>query len=194
MNLIEPNRKPILIISTPRTGSTALLHTMVEKYGYKNWFSEPDYTPNLHNIDDFHNFFDNSKDFIVKIHALNLKKYRPDVQDYLKSSPDPYRIKIQRRDIIAQIVSLYILRITNKLHTRPWEKQKEFYVTIDDKKIIDTIQTITEHLNYYQTNFNSVDQILYYEDLLLTDSMVIKNLQPTNYDVLYKTVQDLVNN
>lgn len=179
----------IIIISTPRSGSSALTRMIAKKYEY-NWFIEPEAAENpVQNLDDFNSAFDKKEKFILKVHSLNISKYRDDIQKYIKFNPDLYRIKLRRKDIIAQTTSLYISWLTRVFHFRPWQKQEKLVININDTLIHDVVKHMIRHYQSFDNDTIIANQTILYEELTLDDDIIVKNLKPVNYDELYYKIK-----
>ena len=166
--MIEITKRPILILATPRTGSTALgvlIKTQCNDMTIP-YFIEPDYD-GLEKIQTFIDFSKTSKNFIVKIQALNLHRYGEEISTYLLKSDDVYRIRITRRNLVDQIASFYIAMFRNKeWHFRAANNRAiNDVIPIDINKLILRTKQIAEYndcLNKIDTVFDSE---LVYEDL-----------------------------
>ena len=186
-------KTPILILSSPRTGSTVLtayIKSMCEKdIGY---FQEPDYYGQLE-IDKFKEYFNHSKNFILKCHFMYLHRYGTTVSEYLLDNA--YKIRIRRKDFVKQVASLYIARTrNNQFH----------YQNKEELNFVDTISINTRHINQYimylkTTNYKldhasvNFDLDLYYEDLpAINDAGFYIAPKPANYDELLDTITKLV--
>lgn len=185
-------KTPVLILSTPRTGSTVLgmyIKSICEHPDTLYW-PEPDDTGHL---DKFLRYFKYSKYFILKTHYINLHRYGTDVVDYLLD--EPYKIRIRRKDFIKQIASLHTAIVRNKgYHFR--DK--------DQLNLVDTIPIDVEHIQThidYLKDANAMldnapinfDLDLYYEDLPeINDSGFYITPKPSNYDELLDTIKKLV--
>ena len=185
-------KTPVLILSTPRTGSTVLgmyIKSICENTDIVYW-SEPDDTNDL---SKFLKFFQYSKYFILKTHYINLHRYGTDVVDYLLN--ETYKIRIRRKDFVKQVASLHIAIVRNNgYHFR----------NKDQLNLVDTIPIdiahIQKHIDYLK-NANSLldtapvkfDLDLYYEDLPeINDSGFYITPKPSNYSELLDTIKKLV--
>jgi LPS sulfotransferase NodH len=186
-------KTPILILSSPRTGSTVLtayIKSMCEKdIGY---FQEPDYHGQPE-IDKFNKYFVNSKNFILKCHFIHLHRYGTTVSEYLLDNA--YKIRIRRKDFVKQIASFYIARARNNC----WHYQNNETINLVDTISINTTY-IKQYIIYlknanYKLEHASVnfDLDLYYEDLpAINNAGYYIAPKPVNYDELLDTITKLV--
>jgi hypothetical protein len=198
------SKRPICIFSSLRTGSTALgieLRNLIKEEDTNIKFYNEPITPggdkHQAKIDDkIYEKFVESKNFIIKLHLFDLQLYPQEMQEFLLHSPDVYRIRIRRLDIIKQIVSLYLAKARNFTF--------HFYEG-DDIPINDTIEIkrkllllcINKILNYNkilnETNIQ-YDLDLLYENLPRlsnTNGMVFTPI-PENYNQLFNLVSKII--
>ena len=188
-------KTPILIISSPRTGSS-VLGAYIQKLCNVDirYFKEPDYN-GVHEMEEFYHYFSQSKDFILKCHYIHLYRYRNDISDYLLSNA--YKIRIRRRNFINQVASIYIATARGK----KWHFKKNDQLTLVDsipidleiiKKYISYMASANDKLNSAPINF---DLDLFYEDLpKMTDDDYYIVLKPSNYDEILDTIAKLIQN
>jgi LPS sulfotransferase NodH len=188
-------KTPVLILSTPRSGSTALgayIKSLCKKDIY--YFQEPDYygQPEINNFKKY--FYSNpSKNFILKCHFINLHRYGTDVSPYLLDNA--YKIRIRRKDFVKQIASFYIA----KKRDHRWH-----FENAEQLNFVDTIPINTLHIKQYITYIKDAnykldhasvnfDLDLYYEDLPdINDAGYYIAPKPDNYNELLATIQELI--
>ena len=188
-------KTPILIISSPRTGSS-VLGSYIQKLCSKDirYFREPDYN-GVQGMEEFYHYFSQSKDLILKFHYMHLDRYRTDITDYLLSNA--YKIRIRRRNFINQVASIYIAMARGK----KWHFKKNDQLTLVDsipidleiiKKYISYMASANDKLNSAPINF---DLDLFYEDLpKMTDDDYYIVPKPSNYDEILDTIAKLIQN
>jgi len=199
---------PTLIISSPRTGSTILGDYISQIYSHVKFFSEPHLNKN-HYV-EFLEYSKNSKDFILKIHAMDLHHYNINLKDF-------YLIRLRRREIVNQIASLYLAQIRNKFggynpDCLDYKQYTELAVRYDFKlldRIINRTLKSNGHLNRFDHDSKVLlDLDLWYEDfnfdlnkvnfdvndLLNRKYRVFKTPLPTNYDMLKKIISIKLDN
>jgi len=158
---------PIVILSTPRVGSTALFLDVVSRYIDTPdlvWLNEP-----ITGAKKKDNFIDSIKsgNFIIKAHALDLAMHYP--ESFKERIKDCSLIRIRRRNKIEQYISMYIA-----ISTGNWGGN--LYGTFDnwyENLIIPYNETIfLECINRIFWHNLKIDSIsynpnfdLYYEDL-----------------------------
>ena len=184
-------KTPVLILSTPRTGSTVLgmyIKSLCEKDIL--YWPEPDDTGHL---DKFLKYFEYSKYFILKTHYINLHRYGTEVSDYLLNQT--YKIRIRRKDFVKQIASLHTAIVRNNGYHFRNKDQLNFSDTIPIN--VDHIQTHIEYLKNANAMLDTApvdfDLDLYYEDLpTIDDAGFYITPKPSNYDELLYTIKKLV--
>jgi len=187
-------KTPILILSTPRTGSTVLGKYIKSLYEKDiPYFVEPDYT-GQQEINNFLNYIKHSKDFILKCHFVYLHRYGTEAFIYLLR--EAYKIRIRRKDFIKQVASWYIAHERNY----KWHFNKEESTLVDTVSInIAKIKQYIAFLKYANYKLDhaavSFDLDLYYEDLpTIDDASYYIVPKPSNYNELLVTIQKLVQN
>jgi LPS sulfotransferase NodH len=186
-------KTPILILATPRTGST-VLGAYIKSLCKKDipYFQEPDYSGQVE-IDQFRNYFTHSKDFILKCHFIYLHRYGSDVSDYLLG--DAYKIRIRRKDFVKQVASFFIADARNLR----WHFQNAEELNFVDTIPINTLK-IKQHIAFLKyANYKldhapvSFDLDLYYEDLpTINGTGYYIAPKPSNYNELLATITKLV--
>jgi hypothetical protein len=198
--MINITRHPIIIFSTPRVGSTALSRYI------KNiappdllYFAEPDHRGDIA-IQNFLKIMDSTKKFILKVHLQHIQKYQPNT-DYLLYDPEPFRIRIRRRDFIKQAVSLYITTVKNKRRDKEiwnaWKGGTAYDILLQETEplpyteagIIKALQSVhrtTTELNNSDIKF---DLDLYFEDIipLINTTNFVEYPKPKNYQEILDT-------
>jgi LPS sulfotransferase NodH len=186
-------KTPILILATPRTGST-VLGAYIKSLCKTDipYFQEPDYLGQLE-IDKFKEYFDQSKDFILKCHFIYLHRYGTDVSKYLLDNA--YKIRIRRKDFVKQVASFCIASERNNR----WHFQNAEQLNFVDTIPINTSK-IKQHIAFlkyanYKLDHAPVDfdLDLFYEDLpAINDAGYYIAPKPSNYSKLLDTIKELV--
>jgi hypothetical protein len=179
-------KRPIFILSAPRTGSTILgkyIKEICEDPKMK-YFNEPE-SAAKNKLDNLQGYMCRSNNYIVKTHLTNLHKYPPYLKNFFKTSESVFRIRIQRRIFLDQVTSLYIaVKRNNKWHYETAIETNFVPDTIEiDKDLLDRqirhIYRCNKALKNSQINF---DLNLYYEDLPVMDNLdLYKTPKPLNY-------------
>lgn len=201
-------KSPVLILSTPRTGSSALGSYICSILGNDmTFFNEPDFSLDEH-MPVFEKYYEQSKKFALKLHAYNLKFYRKDIIDYLTTSDEVYRISISRRNVVEQIASYYIaLQRDQKFHYN-FQDELENYNEIMPLNIIrieHCIKRITDANTVLARSTVKFDEHIFYEDIpdvKITDTSwwrqsegnaeFLKTPKPANYKELCTVIEMLM--
>jgi hypothetical protein len=186
----ENIRYPVVILSSFRSGSTALASHIHSKLKDVLLFQEPDTNPN--EFSRFEEAFDTTNKYVVKIHAYRLEKYPKRILDYLIYSNEPYKICIRRKNRIEQSLSLYVAFCRDT-----WSYQKEHLIEdivpinyADIEKSIELLEQGVNDLNKVDTAF---DTAIWYEDFEFGELNVVKTPKPKNYEELYTAVTFVYN-
>jgi LPS sulfotransferase NodH len=171
--------RSIVVLSSPRTGSTLLAMMLTNKLGYK-LFSEPAGVA-LHEL---FLYKEHGKKFVVKEHALRFMHYPSSFHNQ-----DMYVIRLRREDVADQVLSCYIANQRKKWFYHDIEKPDS--IQIDDTQLTSTLNYIKKFNDYTDAYKGKVDIDLYYEDLSNIDynGNTIPTPKPTNHDQLKLWVQ-----
>lgn len=203
--MYEDLKSKIIILSSPRTGSTALFYDILNFFQKKNinlvQLNEPDivgyaktYAKDKSPIKDseLKNILEN-KDFILKVHARHLETQFPKfVYNYINNN-NVSIIKIKRKDFLAQCLSMHISR-----HTNNWVCDKEnnrvleeLLIPINENAILNSIY-IAKKYNESLDNIQNYTICLNYEDCIFDHEQTVKNSKVKNYEDLKNTFQNLI--
>ncbi len=162
------SKVPVLIISTPRTGSSALGSYLCSILGDDmTFFNEPDFALDSH-MPVFEEHYKNSKRFILKIHAYNMIFYKKNLIDYLATSDEVYRISISRKNVVEQIASYYIALVRNKKFHYNFKDELEEYndvLPLDIHLLNGSIKKILEANESLKRSNVKFDEHVFYEDI-----------------------------
>lgn len=184
------HKLPIIILSSKRSGSTAIYNDLCayvkDKRSDVRNFNEPSNTGML---DDLVDTVSQGAPFIMKVHCYDLITVYP--KQILEFVNRCFLIRIRRKNLVNQIASHYVASQRNK-----WSyglNADTFEVThseIDRTRINRSIKFILAYnrsLNNYTANV-SLD--LYYEDLIFNNSNSLLTPKPSNYDILRQTIAE----
>jgi len=183
IDLEHIENKPILILSSPRTGSTMLADSIAEKTG-RRFFNEP-----AQKTITFHKFliYDNrQKNYVLKEHTLTfLQKYT----DYINQPL--YKIRIRRRNLIDQVISNYIA-----VNRKQWLFNEGETITdtikLDKGYLNDSLEFIKRFNKETDLFEHKIDLDLYYEDLNIPNSTTIPTPKPLNHKELTEWAYDIL--
>lgn len=155
-----PKNKSIVILSSPRTGST-VLGQCVEKIVQHKFFNEPSIDPKT--LNKFYNWKNLNKKFILKEHArFFLTHYTDEILE------NTFVIRLQRKNVFEQVLSNYVA-LLRKQFVYTTQIAPDLIVK-DEKRLLENLDYIQSH-NKITLNLKcSIDLDLSYEDLNLTDS------------------------
>jgi hypothetical protein len=186
-------KRPIIIISGPRTGSTALAHHVASLYPTTRFFNEPNFTPPL--MEKFINYSIANKknDYILKLLGTSLNLYPADTIATIFSN-ETFKIKISRKNIIEQIASHYVadfrnMWIYNEIDANTHNELTTTNIEFDLLKIRRSIARV-KHDNSIVSKI-SADIELFYEDFTEFLSPTKKTPIPANYDSLITVISNL---
>ena len=198
-------RFPIVIISSPRSGSTPLAFDLKHKHNVE-LFNEP-YSqhssksePNNEEKTRLMSLLKNNDSrFILKIHLDDLKFYPEEIIKLIETH-NCHLIRIRRRDIVKQCTSLYI-----EFQRNIWGYYKDF----TSKTEIDTLTNTDVPINQFTIEHSvkriikvndelnslsyTIDQDVWYEDLFFDDTFIVTP-KPNNYDTIKEKIETLIKN
>jgi LPS sulfotransferase NodH len=183
-------RYPVVILASPRSGSTALANHIHGKLEDVLLFQEPDSI-----LPWFSNFLETAKttnQYVVKIQTNRLNLYPKEMLDYLIHSSEPYRVCIRRRNKIEQSLSRYIATIRNK-----WVYQttgiSEDIIPINNARIKNHIQLLETEIAILDSIGATYDTTIWYEDFDFSELDGVKTPKPKNYEELYTAFTNIIN-
>lgn len=183
---------PALILSSPRTGSTMLGEYFKNGDPNIEFLLEPDNPLSSFTVPEFESYISNNSNYIAKIHYARLYKYSIPTRQYLLESPNIYKIRIQRRDVVKQTASFFIAISRSLKWLYKTDTPINDTIKINDLHIdysIKTIQFFNAKLKHCNLNF---DLDLYYEDLdfsSLEHKPYYPTPQPLNYEEIVNTIK-----
>lgn len=172
---------PIIIISTPRSGSTALGEHLVNTYNLE-WISEPDSKNNTNILLDL-----NHNEFVLKFHAYRITHYPRKIIEKIELN-DCFLIRIRRRNIVDQIASVYIATKRN-IYYYTNEIEYNDVTEIDIKHINRSINSVMYFNKCALLKFK-YDMDLFYEDI--EDTLTLSIGVKTPKYILYEEIKDII--
>jgi len=188
----EITKFPIIIIATPRTGSTAFTDHLAAKYPKLKVWKEPDNIPE--ELSDFLNYAKNNNDFILKVLINSLVRYP--IWFKIKIYTNAYHlIKLKRKSLVEQVASHYVATNRNiwcyhKENFDKWQSKIQGPINIDESAIKKTIKSVKSYINYI--NPLVCDNTFFYEDMTDLNSQEIKTPKPANYIDLINKIEDML--
>lgn len=176
---------PILLLSNYRTGSSSLVRILGEKYGLEV-YSEPHLEPrNLYKLES--RIQQGSTNMIIK--------FMPDYIDIVPAyktiyNSNCYKIKLTRRDKVAQVVSYYVASTTGMWNNYKNIDMDPYTVGVENDLIDNAINTIFNVENLLSQA--DCDEEMVYEDMDFSDSPIMKITSPDNYKMLYSHVESRI--
>lgn len=186
--MYQINKFPIIILSSPRTGSTLVARSLAKQYPDLKLFLEPDETKT---IDSFTEYTNTTSNYILKTHAKQLNKYPATFTKKIFAN-EAFLIRVRRKNVIDQMVSNYIELCRNVwvYDSGSVDNYTNQHMDID----IDTVKIAIRAIENYNKSVDSLrinyDLDLYYEDLIKeteTDSIITP--KPTNHIEIYQAIE-----
>ena len=188
--MIEINKFPVIILSSPRTGSNLLSNIIANTYPKSTLFLEPD---EKKSIDNFSNYANSSNQYILKCHLKYLPKYPNNIIKKVINN-DAFLIRIRRRNVLDQMVSMYIELIRHIWYydVETAEKYKENIIPIEADIIAKAVRQIKEFNEPFKGFNINYDLDIYYEDLInnINDNYnTIISPKPINHNEIYEAIE-----
>lgn len=186
-------RTPVLILSSPRTGSSMIGHHIKTLLDNTRFFEEPDWF-GQDAINEFHMFAKRSNNFIVKIHHVFLDRYGEELSSYLLQ--ESYKIRLTRKDLVKQCASSYIANARNpkKFHYFKNEPATtDYIVPLDIQSITGCVRFLIKANKSLQDAAIEFDRDLVYEDLPeIANTNYVRTPRPANYDELLDVIRGII--
>lgn len=187
MNL-EIGDKNIIILTTPRTGSTALCRKLSDEFDLK-YYNEA-FHPKYDSSEEVWNSFHSGVRFICKIFP-NHKITEQELDTLTKNS---FVIFLERVNIVEQIASFHLLSQTEK----PWYSKEEdrqvYTVDLDTTKVAYSIKQILALRQQAEKYRQLANIVLKYESIIdfIQNDHIRKYDHPTNYQDLILKIEQLL--
>jgi LPS sulfotransferase NodH len=185
---------PVVILSSPRTGSTILAHDIkeeLEKQGkIVNVYNEP---MGSHEQQSFLSSI-GKENYILKVHAHDLYKYPEAVIDMI-TKHDCFLVRIRRRNLEDQILSCYIAMKRNvwgfysnqtDVEQIANREAEEIEISQSIRWAISFINQSNKALDNFEATF---DLDLFYEDLSIKSNYLTRTPNPKNHAILKKLIK-----
>lgn len=181
----------VVILTTPRTGSTALCYKISkELVGSKNYQEAFHPYWSTKDADALWQDFLQGKRFVCKIFPdHNITDQELDIL-----CKDSFVIFLERTNLVEQIASYHVLSVTE----RPWfakdDEQQSYTVDIDNTKISYSIRQILNLRQAAEVYRQRADISLKYEDIVdsIENEHIRKYDRPSNYTELIEKITKLL--
>ena len=206
---------PIVILSSPRTGSTALAKDILSFFTKIDptvvWLNEiavrvPDKPlsvdfahwalfrgEKIYDETEFNNLL-NANPFILKTHAVNAFYYYPDAFKDRLLSGDFSVVRIRRRNMLEQCISAFIA-----FNTRKWDTSNDHNlflekttIPIDNEQIHNAISFIGRSNNVSNNFTGKISLDIVYEDYPFLTGITVKNTKISNYAEIENAVSKMM--
>lgn len=179
-----PTDRDLVMLATYRTGSTAFLELVARHHG-------------LTNLDEALHPTKSTNWFKLQYRSYSAIKIMPDHVSHPDSNRllnDSYVISISRRDVVAQITSLYIAGITQMWHRKSSDHPSQSYTVKLERDIMENeiryITKMNQEQNDLIKKFSTCH--FYYEDLLecLSSTSFRPMYSPSNHEQIYQWIKN----
>lgn len=149
--------------------------------------------PHISKVDSIHTFenciTENKKNFVVKFMPDSI----PESKFYqIVLDQDNFKIRLRRKDKIAQIASFYIAYATNRWLQKKNELVDNYVVPIDLNLLLELTERIIKNEVLLEKSNLQFNLDLYYEDLGIVDAPIhVVTTKPENYDRLAEIISQL---
>jgi len=183
------NKRPIVIVASTRSGSSAFAWHLGRIHGLKIW-TEPN-----NSVEEFEAFKRwlkaENTDYLLKVIAHQLVNNEV-YQTILKT--DCYKIKLTRANKIDHIVSQYIAHSTWIWNSdNRYARGGEYTVDIDMDLVKDTIKDVLNNDRVFDNLDIKFDETLTYEELIDTVNLdstgMVKIIPPINYNEIKRVIE-----
>lgn len=177
INLDQIDNIPIIVVSTPRSGSTFLADYISTIKGYK-FFNEP--AKSNQQLNDFLTYDLRNKDYVLKEHSSKLMDMYS--ENFLVQPS--YKIRIRRKNVFNQILSNYIAASRKKFIFFKGIHFNSDIIEFNEELLYTVARRLKLNISM-STNFKyKIDLDLYYEDLEFPEYKIIPTIKPLNNDEL----------
>jgi hypothetical protein len=184
------NKRPIVIVASARSGSSAFASYVGRMHKIKIW-SEPSF--NIEGLESFKKWLKaENTNYVLKIITYQLVDNEL-FQTILKT--DCYKIKLTRSNKVEQIASHYIGHCTDIWNAPDkYARGTEYTVPVDLTLINSIINVVVTNDKLFDSFDIKFDETLTYEELISTINLdntgVVKIIPPTNYNEIKRVIEE----
>ena len=206
--MIDVPTFPVVIVASPRTGSTALLKYLAIKYsvfGFCEIFMNTKdlvyWNKTIYNkvLENRKIYFDykksNRTDYVLKL-MPNEINFFSEYEKLLQSNC--FKIRLTRRSFVDQVASMYVADKTKNFHTYLTDSPKNYEVKINKINLLYCIEYIS-NTNYLVKNIKcDYDLMIDYEDLGILPKLPGNQRytkiyhKPLNYEDIKNAIQEIL--
>lgn len=192
LEFIKDIDQSVVILTTPRTGSTALCRVLADKCNlvYCNEVFSPITTPAR--IKSFWDYFNRNINTVSKIFPDHHIRFTE--EEFNKIISKSFVIFLERQDIANQVISYHILSRTNK----PWYSKGELITEylVDESEISVSVSHILKLRKEAEKYQQIANVSIVYEDIVndIVNDHIIKYPKPKNYESLKIKVDNVLSN
>jgi hypothetical protein len=179
---LDITKWPIVIIASPRTGSTAMANHIHSWYPDTTLFMEPNF--DNYAMAQYLKYHPVNSRYILKLLGSSIPLYPRTILDH-----GTYKIKVIRRDYASQIASHYLAR-TRNIWTYTDTTAQLDPVAIDHDSIKQSIIMVRYDRDIVDRI--AADCTLVYEDFVQFNSPTHKTPRPANYSELISAITDII--
>jgi len=180
--MLTINKLPIAIVGNYRTGSSVLGRTLAQQHSVP-WLPEPYHRPHIRN--QLEQCYNTGVPYVTKFIVDQLTG--ADIYQKVLAS-DCYKIRITRRDLLAQVVSYYIASQKNT-----WVQKSKtvpsYNVEINADRMKQLASTIIRNNALLMSLNVEFDLDVVYEDLDFDEDGSYKTTPPENFDAVVELAQ-----
>jgi hypothetical protein len=187
--MFSNQRFPALIVSTPRSGSTALALAYYNNTPAVKLFNE---LSSPEESTEFEKYSKKNQQYVLKIHLHDLLISSEYIQQ-LAHTPNIFKIRIRRRDIIKQIASIYTASERRRF-LYPTHRPDNYSVDIEVETVrISYMVQFVKEINYAMENTDIMfDLDVWYEDLLVAETVYKRTPRPPQYQELLEEIKRIL--
>jgi len=182
---------PVIIISSPRTGSTILGLEITEQLVLAGrqfrYFIEPLGTVEKQEFLAMVSAGAGAGEYVLKSHGIHIIHYPDKIKNIIRLH-QCFLIRIRRRNVVDQIVSAYLAQ-ARQVWYYPHNNEKVYdSIPISCIAIQQAIRSVLAWNKVLDSFDASFDLDLYYENLQFTSTRNIKTPEPDNYNALHEAI------
>jgi hypothetical protein len=192
--MIDIDRWPCIIISSQRTGSSALTKSLAKKYNVPYYIESFEQKYRAEELLKIYNSSDIK--FILKFMIDRIGYHK--VYNQLAHRDDVFKIQLYRQDTVAQIASMYVAMKTgnwfnNQLHENVNNDMLHYDISINNLEILKAAKLIIKNNNAFKLNRYKCNTTVNYESLGIMDENIWKRTHlPINYNDVIQATQDVL--
>lgn len=190
MILSNVSKLPIILIAPPRSGSSVICAQIARELNLPH-YNDITYADDSTEVEKCFSYIKDSNNYVMKFHAFDMHKYPEWLINKIKSR-ETYNVKVERKDFINHVASVYIAEVRNLYHYDQVNIENYYdTITLRHPKMWNCISRLKKYIQELDNLDVVFDQVVAYEDYQYDNDVCIKTPLPVNYREILEFIKGL---